>query len=226
MRAGRLLLTLSILLSCELAHAEGLKHEPQVWTPISGQADLVEGTFGAYLEVQPRIGEDGLDRLLVRPAAYLRLSPVISVWLGYAFAPEFEPEYREEHRIWQQFLADFRLDDDAARLVMALRTRLEQRFIEDTPHVSVRVRQMLRLQLPVYEIVSAVAWDELFVNLNDVPRGPRLGYDQNRVFVGVNLGFLEEVSLDVGYMNVHLNNQGPGDDRMLHVAVAWLYFKF
>ncbi|MEZ0227903.1 MAG: DUF2490 domain-containing protein [Planctomycetota bacterium] len=218
---------LILLLPLGVAHAEDLDHEVEVWLPVSAQGDLIDETFGGYIEVQPRVSREGLDRLLVRPAAYLRVAERLSVWLGYAWTPGFEPVHQDEHRIWEQFLAEFHLDDLAdPSPVLSSRTRLEQRFIESVPDVAVRLRQLIRLQVPVYELVSAVVWDEVFVNLNDTRGGPRLGFDQNRLFVGVNLAFVKEVSLDVGYLNVH-QHRGAGEvDLVRHVVMAWLMFRF
>ena len=59
----------------------------------------IAGRLNGYLEVQPRLrGGDGLEieKLLVRPAFFWQATPEWSFWLGYNYAPTFEP-YRDEH---------------------------------------------------------------------------------------------------------------------------------
>ncbi len=209
---------------------EDLGHEPQVWLPVTAQAELIDETFGGYIEVQPRLDREGLDRLLVRPAVFGRITEEVSAWVGYAWTPGFDPPERlgtheDEHRIWEQLLIELELGEGEAPS-LSFRTRLEQRFLEDVPDVAIRVRQMVRFQVPVHEIVSLATWDEVFLNANDARRGPRAGYDQNRLFLGVNLAFSEEVKLDVGYLNVHSRGRGEDPDRMRHVLMVWLMFKF
>ena len=52
-------------------------------------------------------------------------------------------------------------------------------------------------------------YDEIFVNLNTVGNGPDSGFDQNRLFLGMNRQFTEHFNMDLGYQMQALNNSQP-----------------
>ncbi|MGF2076040.1 DUF2490 domain-containing protein, partial [Enterococcus casseliflavus] len=73
----------------------------------------------------------------------------------------------EEHRIWQQLQFAALRTKAGAPLVIS-RTRLEQRMIEGRDDTGWRLRQFVRLQVPIARkgAVQAVAFTEGFFNLN------------------------------------------------------------
>jgi hypothetical protein len=92
-------------------------------------------------------------------------------------------------------------------------TRLEERWIEHADGAAVRFRTMLRgmCPFPMAPEWAAVAYDEIFVNLNTVgvPQGkePAAGFDQNRFFVGINRTFSPNFTMDLGCQNQLLNSR-------------------
>lgn len=153
-----------------------------------------------YFEFQPRFDfEDArLSRFLVRPGVVFNLDADQSLWFGVLDV--FDSEVRtNELRIWQQYQRIDRLD----RVILLNRTRLEERFITGESGVGLRLRHMLRAQIPMGEesTWAIVLFDELFLGLNQNGSQPRQGFDQNRAFVGFRKDFENNLFSEFGYMN-------------------------
>jgi hypothetical protein len=52
---------------------------------------------------------------------------------------------------------------------------------------------------------SVVACDEPFFNLNTVNNGPRGGFNQNWLFLGINRRFNNHLNAEVGYLNNYVS---------------------
>ncbi|MEZ4317592.1 MAG: DUF2490 domain-containing protein [Myxococcota bacterium] len=117
---------------------------------------------------------------IVRPGLGVDLGGGLAVWAGYAWVATATPgDLASEHRVWEQVT----WNRGGKRISGGLRGRLEQRFGPGSGAVGLRVRGFGRVQADVAGPFSLVVWDELFVGLNDTPRGPA-GLDQNRLFAG------------------------------------------
>lgn len=180
----------------------------QVWMQGIVRVGLPRG-FKLWLEVQPRLGGDGLRQLLLRPAVGWQATATWSIWQGYGFTPSFDP-WRAENRVYQESLFDHSL----GLLRMLNRTRLEERFIEGVDGVSLRARHMLRFTHPVdagkrwFVAVS----DEAFATLNDAGGGPQAGFDQNRAYAGLRWQAAPGLALELGYLHQFVNR--PSDDDL------------
>lgn len=224
MRLQKPFLTVGLLLwacifSITQANAEIVENHLQNWevltlrTPISPDRKLQ-----LYMEVQPRVG-DNSQMLLVRPALGYQITKRLSLWQGYAWAPVLQPMFRNENRIFQQALYETKFK----KLSISNRTRLEERWIENTDGTAVRARNAIRLSYPLsrsgkWAIVTS---DELFVNFNSVENGPVAGFDQNRVFAGISRKLHEHVTMEFGYLN-QLINRHSMSNRMNHVLLLGL----
>lgn len=173
----------------------------RLWSPVFVTAKL-PASFLAHMEVQPRfvdLDENGqMGQLILRPALGYQLTEHLSIWQGYAWVSNSDQQ--DENRIYQQIL--YSRTFETFKIVS--RTRLEQRWIDDLDGTAVRFRTMLRGQYPLRMAPgwALVASNEIFVHLNTVgSRGPEAGFDQNRLFVGVNRSFSKSLDMDVGYLN-------------------------
>ena len=92
----------------------------------------------------------------------------------------YQPSFREQNRMYQQLL--YRRTFPFVKVLS--RSRLEERFIDNTDGTAVRARTMLRGDFPLPDAPewAIVVYDEIFVNLNAVGNGPDSGFDQNRFF--------------------------------------------
>lgn len=203
------------------------KEDGRFWININMMGHMPAENWRWYAEVQPRWREEGsnFDQLLIRPAVLYDLNKQTSVWLGYANVIT-DPANRssfEEHRVWQQLLHNFQ---PIGGLTIQSRTRLEQRFIENSNKTGHKIRQMIRLTAPsgISPKLLWVAYDEYFLNLNDTDYGAERGFDQNRAFVGVNWTLDQQLKLEVGYLNQYIN--GSQTDLMNHVISSTMAITF
>jgi hypothetical protein len=214
-------LALSLLGAVVAAPARADVTDTQQWTQVTLQKELTD-RWRAYFEVQPRFGKDvdGLERMIIRPAIGYRLNPKLSVWQGYGYTPQFEPEDLYEHRLFQQLL----FEDRRGKTAFTSRTRLEERFIEGAGGTAVRLRTMLRLMHPVSadQRWAVVGYEEVFWNLTSTSNGPVSGFDQNRLFLGVSRQVSKELRVETGYLLNHINTPRTSSNRRLDAWVVWL----
>ena len=195
-------------------------HDSQLWFPIYNRVYLSEDFLG-WFEVNPRFGDNvsEIDQLLLRPALGYQLSQSFSIWQGYAWVTNYEPRFRDEHRLYQQL--SFRHAWSHVRI--SSRTRFEERFIRDARGTALRAREMIRVDIPFgfSKRWGLVFYDEVFVNLNTLQGGPESGFDQNRFFVGLNHRWTNVLTMDLGYQNQAINRR-RGPNAMNHIIlIQW-----
>lgn len=171
----------------------------------------INSSFRYWLETQER-GGDNLSRFsqgLIRPGLGYRVNREWSVWLGYAWIYTALPYVQtpvRENRIWQQALW---VKPVGINTYIA-RTRLEQRFIQHSPDIGWRLRQLVKAELPFAKAsrFSVVSSDEVFVHLNHYNMNTQEGFDQNRCFLGFGYRPRKHVLIEFGYMNQYLKRSG------------------
>jgi hypothetical protein len=195
----------------------------RLWTPVYLTVPL-SSSFIGYMEVNPRFGDDisELDQLLLRPAVGYKLTDHLSLWQGYAWVGNYQPSFREEHRVFQQLL--YRRKFPFVKVLS--RSRLEERFIGNTDGAAVRARTILRGDFPLPNAPewAFVVYDEIFVNVNSVGNGPESGFDQNRFFLGMNREFTKYFNMDLGYQMQALNNSQPGHINQINHIILLQFF--
>lgn len=192
------------------------------WTALFSQGDFEAGPsplkwwFDGHLRLLD--DTDGFNQSIVRPGIGWSLREDLVVWGGYGWihtSPVAGNNF-DEHRIWQQVTWS---RGDELRTI-ALRSRLEQRFLETGDDVGWRFRQLGRFhhQLPNTPRLSFVVWDEIFFNLGDTDWGAESGFDQNRVFVGFGWKHHPDSRLrtEIGYLNQTIDLPTSGD-RVNHI---------
>lgn len=206
----------SALLTASAAQAQD---DAQVWTAATANGP-VRGDLFLWLEAQLRMTDDvgGGSQVLLRPAIGARIGRDAHAVAGYAYV-RTDPRggaLSNEHRPWQQVqFVPLRLKSGAPLLIS--RTRLEQRMVEGRDGISWRLRQFLRLQVPVNAKagIQLVGYTEGFFNLNTTAWGANDGIDQWRTFVGVGFPVTKRIRMEPGYLNQRIVR--PGDDRVHHV---------
>lgn len=222
-RSGTLfasLLVLGWLLIAPVSPTLAVEQDGQVWLLTTARG-AIQGPWKLYLEAQPRLDGSGVRQLILRPAVGYQVTRLWSLWQGYGWTPSFD-EFRDEQRSFQQSLVEM----PRGRLPVALvnRTRLEQRWIENSEGTAWRLRHMLRLVYPLDMdgTWALAAYDEPFVALNSIQGGARSGFDQNRAFLGLSRSLAEGLRLEVGYLNQLVNQPSGETDLLRHVALVWL----
>lgn len=121
-------------------------------------------------------------------------------WYQYT-QPPYSGRYTQEVDAYERYSYNKKFDVGT----LSFRTQLEQRNnISQTNAngTSVRYRQQVKFVYPFTNTNwSAVASEEVFINLNTVNWGPVSGFDQNRAFVGAGYDFNKTLRTEFGYMN-------------------------
>lgn len=199
------------------------------WTALFAQEsfDAESGPLKWWFDGHVRLLDDadGFNQSIVRPGIGWSLSEDLTVWGGYGWihtSPVAGDDF-DEHRIWQQLT----WSRSHEAWTLALRPRLEQRFLETGDDVGWRFRQLVRVQndLPNLPRLSFVTWDEIFFNLSDSDWGARSGFDQNRVFVGFGWKHRPESRLrtEIGYLNQTIDSPSSAD-RVNHILSINFYY--
>lgn len=208
------LLAPAALLLAVPAHATN--EDMHVWGAATATITLSDKTV-LWLEGQTRFYDDAsrLGQALIRPGVGYKLGATETVFIGYAYVNTDQtttPDTRE-HRVWQQF--SFRAAGDGKGVTLTGRSRFEQRFMEGSGDMGLRVRQMLRLTAPLTGKARLVGWGEAFVALDDTAWGQRSGFDRLRSFAGVTVPLGKSLALEPGYLNEYIRLRG--ENRMNHV---------
>ncbi|AKF05329.1 DUF2490 domain-containing protein [Sandaracinus amylolyticus] len=228
----RWIVALAIVLStCSVlapsrVHAQAYDDSYQTWLSVAVQGNVTPD-WTLYIDLNWRFWDDfGPYQQLYRPAVAYRVAPGMHVWLGYGWTPSWSRDevLTDEHRIWEQWTWD--LQGLEGGLKIFFRSRLEQRFRpEISSDVGIRFRQFARVLVPFARDfpVHLSLWDEVFIGLNDAGLSAgglwqRLGFDQNRLFVGVGWNVVPgQLRLEAGYMNHWIVR--PTQDEVHHVAM-------
>ena len=178
-----------------------------------------------FLDLQPRLavedpqpGQDGhFDTLLMRGALGYQVDENIGIYQGYAVIPTYDPT-RVEHRSFQEVLAKHPLFDVTS---LTHRFRFEQRFLEGVDDLALRVRYFGRMVHPLpslHENLSLAINEEIFINANDADGGPQGGFNQNRLFLGMNYKIDDSLSVDFGYQNQFVDGRNGAADTLNHIT--------
>jgi hypothetical protein len=211
------------------AGASAQQTDFQSWNTINTNYHLNEKWL-ITLETQARFVDDfeKLGSTLVRPALGYNLNEKLTVYLGYAWTPnytnsEYEDDFRNEHRVWQQVT----YKQNFLGLDWQHRLRQEQRFIEHTDSTTAnRTRYALKGSYKFSESdnYGLTGSNEIFVNLNSVDQGPKAGFDRYRYFFGP---FFEvgNARYELGYQGEFGKRFGD-DDRVINALSLSATFNF
>ena len=176
--------------------------DTQLWTALSVNGPIDEDSrFLLWFDAHARYSDD-VSRLgvsIIRPGVGYKVNDRLSLWAGYTWAVSRADGRNNitDNRFWQQ--ATYKIAGGEWGSLSG-RTRLEQRFLNTGDDTGWRARQMLRYTKPLTDQLSATAWNETFIALNDTDFGARSGYDQNRTFAGLRWKARPKVIIEGGYL--------------------------
>lgn len=202
-------------------------HDEAIWLNATVMGPI-DGRLVFFAEVQPRVveGASRLGHVLLRPAIGWRFSKAVTVYQGYArvIEPlEGRPD-RAEDRLFQQLTWNV---GTFGRLEVQSRTRLEQRWRSDAGGISLRAREMIRLEYPLApgeRRLAALGWVEGFVGLKSARWGGVTGFDQVRTFAGFEIPLPGKSTIEAGYLNQTRDAPGRRTD-MAHVASITVFVR-
>lgn len=209
------------------APAAAADKDAQLWTTAIASGP-VDGDVTAWVELQARLGDhvSRLSQSELRVALGYRFGDALTVYGGYAHVTRHLAARSDttENRLWQQ--ASYAVVP-AGPVRLTGRTRLEQRFFNTGSDTGWRLRQQLRLAVPLAtgKRPSLVASGEALFTLNDTDWGGRAGLDQLRGFAGVNLPIGPKRAIELGYLNQYVRRERVRD-QVNHVGIASLSYRF
>ena len=203
-----------------------------LWTMSLNRFQFTE-QYRGFLDIQPRFtvedvpgGDNGsIDTVLIRGALGYQLNSNLGIYQGYAIIPTYDPD-RVEHRSFQELLAKQSL---IGASVLVHRLRFEQRFIEGVNDTSLRFRYFARFTYPlngIHDNLSLAINEEVFIHLNDTDGGPQSGFNQNRLFIGLNYKVSRNLAFEVGYQNQYVAGQRSADNAVNHITFIGMQSSF
>lgn len=127
----------------------------------------------------------------------------VTLWAGYVHVVSYNEGRRdgiENQAVEQLSWAVGRIGP----LRLSSRTRLEQGFIVGNDRTAWRMREQVRLALPIGRgPVSALLWTEPYIALNRTAATART-FEQLRSFAGVSLRMSKHADVEFGYLNQRL----------------------
>jgi hypothetical protein len=180
-------------------------------------------SFETYF--RSRDGVDDLDSMGLRPTLIYAVTSHSSVGGGYVLAPSFPLTGGTliENRVY----AHYGWSAATAGGTLALRTRVEVRFLESNNGTAGRLRQQVRFTHPFRKgsRVSWSAYDEVLVATNNTLRTAR-GLDSNRLYGGLAIAMPHSLRVDLGYLNQFIPGHRGALDRMNHILSSTLTVSF
>jgi hypothetical protein len=178
----------------------------RLWLQIGTQGNFQQDSKWLYfIEQHFRFfnPDNFYDQFVSRMALGYQLTPRVSLWQGYDFAPTYiaaDNTIKTEQRSWQQLTWDLTKSTNAK---ISLRSRLEQRYFQGNSQWSMRLRERFYVSFPkaLFNKYTPIIFDEIFFNLNNTPWTNNDFVNQNRVFIGIGIPVFKNSQLAVGYLN-------------------------
>lgn len=215
-----------LMLTATGAVAQDTESDFQSWNAIAVAGPVADDSrLLFWFDGHARYRDDASDLgvTILRPAIGWRVDESLDLWAGYARVVSRSDDRPniEEDRFWQQATYPMRPIFGGS---VGGRSRLEQRFRNSGEDTGWRFRQFIRWARPVSGTnFSVVAWDEIFINLNDADWGQREGFDQNRLFIGGAWHLDERTRIEAGYLNNILDTPGTDEqtNHNLSLTLFW-----
>lgn len=209
-------LALALAAAAALPQAARAEDDAQVWSSISISAPIagrLTGSFDANTRAYDNASYVGHAQ--ARGFLGWKFSPNFTLGGGYSYvrSENVAGVVSHENRIFQQ--ASYALANwDGIKLTG--RTRLEQRMFSNSDGTSHRLRQQIKLTIPLEgpDGLHAIAHTEGYFQLNEKPEGTSKGLSQIRTFAGLGIPLVKHLVLEAGYLNQAVV---AGDKRMNHV---------
>ncbi len=229
-KMNRLLILLIVCLieQSVTAQTKMYDHNTIVWMQNVNTLKINEST-SAHLEYNLRRinGVDNHMQRLLRLGVNYKVGKEITAHIGYANAqtyaygdyPVITGRKFPEHRLYQQI----NIQQQLQKLNIQHRLRVEQRWVgvlKPNTQSEVarwnflhRFRYMIKTQVPISKMVTAAVTDEIFIGA-----GKNLGiniFDQNRIWLSLAKKLSKQLTLEIGYFNLVLQQGRLVDNKIV-----------
>jgi hypothetical protein len=200
--------------------------DTQVWIT-AGMSAPITGRLSGGVELSLRTGDNNarLSTTFVRPTLTYKMSKAVTLKAGYVRVAVNSAGSQpvRENRVFEE--VNWSLGS-ALGASWGSRTQIEQRFIEGRRDTGWRLRERIKLTVPLRRGgLNVVASSEWIFALNSTDYGAHAGFDQTRNFVGINVPLDKHASVEAGYMNRYAVRRG-GADRDDHIVPVTLSYRF
>ena len=218
-RSPRHLLAVLLLAAAQPAFAQ--QEDEQLWLQVNTNVQVAE-RVRVTLEQIARFGDrpGGLYQTEFGGLIGVRVGRNIELAAGYRRVGFYNRNTSaDEDRVRQQVVATFGR--------FSTRLRLDERFNTKTPGVGLRIRPLVRYNLPLRQRGRALFLShESFFLPNSTRWGQRSGYERMRNVVGITLPIGKAMSADVGYLNQYRFARGGSPAQMDHALTVQLTLNF
>lgn len=195
-----------------------VENEAQTWFQLNQTFPLRSSTF-LFAEVQPRtsLSKGKLASIITRFALIQEITKDFSLGAGFLWQPNYSPSAFDETRMFLQATLNQSIGSTS---VLSHRLRLEDRNLSNTSDIAFRLRYQLRSLHDWFNDPNTrfLLSDEIFINLNTTETaGPKTGFDQNRLYVGINHQWKPGISSDFAYLFNYVWRPRSAEDRINHI---------
>lgn len=199
------LFILSLCSYGDMSFADNVKEYTKIWTSgnVTGSISK-DQRWKYYLEPQLRLIDDHykFHQANIYGGIYYQTTPALSFWVGAfrRYETRVDGSTYQEYRLWEQMVWEV-LKSDA--LTLSSRSRLEERKNFNRAAVANRLREKIKLELPIGQVAkySVVLADEVFLQLNQPSWVVNRVFSQNRASIGIGVMINNATSCEVGYLN-------------------------
>lgn len=196
------------------ASAEDLD-DAQVWINAAASGKLSDSLTASF-DASARFYDNAsyLAQVHVRGVLGWTVAKNVQIGAGYAYArgmPRSGDDI-QENRIFQQL--NFPIVT-LGQMRFSGRTRLEERFFSNVDGMRLRLRQQVKMTVPLKgpDGLSALVHSEVMVLLNR-QGSTAAGLNQMRTFAGLSIPLQGKTALEAGYLNQAIF---AGEDRFNHI---------
>jgi hypothetical protein len=199
--------------------------DAQVWLSMTATKRLSD-SFDAVVDMNSRHYDNAAHHGHFQVRGLIGWKPdddgLLGAGYSYVWSRSLSGTAVREHRIFQQASYGIR---NIGKAEISGRTRLEQRWFSNQDGATWRLRQQIRLNLPLQgpKGLKAILHTEGYMLLSTPAGGGDEGVNQFRSFAGLGIPMGRHLSLEAGYLNQSIV---AGTDRMNHALSLGLGAKF
>lgn len=202
------------------------REDEQIWLT-AGATIKLDDKWRLSEDVVARISDDrgGLYEIEAATLLNYKIGKNVTVAAGYVHSPQYSDGDRTslERRAREQVTVDNVATIGRGKL--GARLRMEQRWRDNADGTAWRLRPYVKYSLPLRGKTSLVLSNETFLNLNTTAFQQQDGLDRMRNLIAVNTLLVQNVTMEVGYLNQYGFVRG-GEDTIDHIASLALNANF
>lgn len=202
------------------------REDEQIWLT-AGATIKLDDRWRLSEDVVARISDDrgGLYEIEAATLLNYKIGKNVTVAAGYVHSPQYSDGDRTslERRAREQVTVDNVATIGRGKL--GARLRMEQRWRDNADGTAWRLRPYVKYSLPLRGKTSLVLSNETFLNLNTTAFQQQDGLDRMRNLIAVNTLLVQNVTMEVGYLNQYGFVRG-GEDTIDHIASLALNANF